>query len=189
MPLYNCPNCYAKVRVADEQTGRVLRCPKCRGRFMADPALPSDVQVEEYADEPPPVQGLADVPADVAPPVRRRCAFEDEPPPDRHSGGWLLCAVWFAAEFAFGFIAAWWLSRSTPFYDSTDQTLAALLRILGPCILRFRVAGMFYIAGAGRRLRDGIAAWIILLLLVGSIGLALFLFNRPDPDGACGRHA
>jgi DNA-directed RNA polymerase subunit RPC12/RpoP len=56
MPVLICPNCGRRVRVEGRQLGRALKCPKCGGRFLADPTLPPDVHVEDYAGEAPPVQ-------------------------------------------------------------------------------------------------------------------------------------
>jgi predicted Zn finger-like uncharacterized protein len=56
MSMVLCPNCQRKVRIKDGQFGRVLRCSKCSGRFMAEREVPSNVVFEDYTEEPPPVQ-------------------------------------------------------------------------------------------------------------------------------------
>jgi DNA-directed RNA polymerase subunit RPC12/RpoP len=70
MPLLTCPTCGRRVRVEPRQYGRALRCPKCGGRFLADPTLPPDAHVEDYAGEAPPVQRPpAEVPSEPPEPV------------------------------------------------------------------------------------------------------------------------
>jgi hypothetical protein len=69
-------------RVAEEQLGRVVRCSKCNGRFLADASLPPDAHVEKYAGEAPPVQVPPGAPEPLPPkalPVRR--ARQPEFPP------------------------------------------------------------------------------------------------------------
>jgi predicted Zn finger-like uncharacterized protein len=47
----SCPHCTTLVRIPDDKAGRVVRCPKCGGRFHVNlpdesPPLPTDNKAE-----------------------------------------------------------------------------------------------------------------------------------------------
>jgi hypothetical protein len=195
MPRFTCPNCHKAVRVQPYQFGKVLRCPKCRGRFLADPGLPPDIHVQNYSGEAPPLPDMPSADAGgwqqttelPAPPSRPRWSEYGEPANRSHRGGWLMFAAWFAVEFAIGFMIGYaetnreWsylLQRYRyPLWESRAFVNSLSFLVLVDFVLF--IVTMFYIARAGRRSRDSAAGWIILTVLAHSVGLALFLFSRP----------
>jgi predicted Zn finger-like uncharacterized protein len=204
LPLYRCPNCHAKIRVGDHQLGKVLVCSKCGGRFLADPGLPPDVFVQNYAGEAPPVQpGEPDpdppMPPRSAPPPRTAAGesghvrWEDGREPAGDSAGWVWFAVLLALEVAAGVLWAEIRSRAildfgliiyiSVFLDDTTRRMVYTLRAVLLAHEVCTMVALFWAASHARRNGTSIAHWMLPILLLQSFGLAIYLVGRPRPGG------
>jgi predicted Zn finger-like uncharacterized protein len=196
MPLFRCPHCRARVRVVDHQVGKLLTCPKCGGRFIADPGLPSDIHVEDYDPvEVPPVQGGASGPSEDPPrPPREQPAgpFDRGPiprvvpviiTPEMWKGadtrfGWGLVVTMIVLELlavvvAFAFAAA----------DSERFRLVCVI-IIGLLILVHSVlwvVAIFHVVAQSRTYIESVAPWLLVLATFQGLGLIFYLVSRPRP--------
>ncbi len=200
--LVNCPNCQAQVRVLPRQLGRVLRCPKCGGRFLADPGLPRDAQVEDFAGDPPPIQQPPVEQPPAPPDAGLAAAFADDLPgmsggpgpltvvalPANWKGvdvqlGWTLFGILLLLEFIAGalILIAW----GRPIGDPAYGLLVGFVVVVLAHSLVW-VGTLMYVAYHSSRYCESVAPWLLLMLLYQGFGLALYLLSRPAPhvDGA-----
>ncbi len=190
MPKYRCPNCNTKVLIQDYQLGRIVRWGRCAGRFLPDPGLPPETRVEDYNGEPPPVQAP---PPPLPPAVDLPWATLEAADPDPaavndYASAWALFWVIIATQVIFGAMVGiglgytpedWPRGRVPVLLES--KVYLALLVALSLANGVLSLAALFRIARLSRRERDGAAGWIIVSVLTGAIGLALFLHSRPRP--------